>query len=308
MKKLRVFLTGASGYVGGLLVERLAQSPDIERITGIGLTMPSSPLPPKANFIKMDIRSPDVTNLMAGHDVVVHTACIVLWPAKMPAKERDDINLNGVRRMAEAALRSEVRRFVHASSMAAYDPALVGGRTEIKEDFPLGKGDSPFYYWNAKAEAERILTQTLGTSTVLTLLRPIYIIGPRNQSTLKSYQQNAVKILGHNPRRQFVHEEDVASAFVQAVLTDMPGAFNVVSDDFIRLNDVWEIVRAKSVSTLPLWLARLITWVRWRCFGSTVHPSWVEDMLVDFAGSNAKLKKTGWRPSCGSAEALRSAL
>jgi hypothetical protein len=31
-------------------------------------------------------------------------------------------------------------------------------------------------------------------------------------------------------------------------------------------------------------------------------------MLMDFTGSNAKLKSTGWKPRYGSAEALRSAL
>jgi hypothetical protein len=31
-------------------------------------------------------------------------------------------------------------------------------------------------------------------------------------------------------------------------------------------------------------------------------------MLVDFTGSNSRLKSTGWRPRYGSAEALRTAL
>jgi nucleoside-diphosphate-sugar epimerase len=308
MNKLRVFVTGASGYVGSLLLERLAQSPDVESITGIALTMPRSRLQAKVKFIQMDIRSDDLTKVMAGHDVVVHTACIVLWPASMPEKERDDINLNGVRIVGQAALANKVRRFVHASSMAAYDPVLVKGKTDVKEDFPLGKENSPYYYWNAKAGAERILTQVLGSSTVLTFLRPIYIIGPRNQAVIASYRQNAVKFLGQNPRRQFVHEEDVAAAFVQAVHTDMPGAFNVASDDFMQLNDVWKTVGAKFVPTIPLWAARLVTKIRWRYFGSPVHPSWVEDMLVDLAGSNTKLKSAGWTPRYNSAEALRSAV
>ncbi len=305
---MRVFITGSSGYVGSLLVERLAESPEIESITGIGLTPPPGPLPSKARFLRMDVRSPDLTAVMAGHDVVVHTACVVLWSAKMSEKERDEINLDGARRVAQGAIANKARRFVHASSMAAYDPALVRGKEGVKEDFPLGRGDSPFYYWNAKAEAERIVTQTLGTAMVLTLLRPIYIIGPRNQPVIRSYRQNAVKFLGRNPRRQFVHEEDVASAFVQAVLTDTPGAFNVAADDYMRLNDVWKMVGKKFVPTVPLPLARLITAIRWRYFGSPVHPSWVEDMLVDLAGSNAKLKSTGWRPRYGSVEALRSAV
>lgn len=305
---MRVFLTGASGYLGSLLIERLAALPEIESITGIASSKPGAAWPSKAKFIRMDIRSPDLTAAMAGHDVIVHTACIVLWPARMPEKERDDINFNGTRSVAQAALANKVRRFVHASSMAVYDPILARGKTDVTEDFPLGTGDSPYYYWNAKSEAERILTEVLGSSTTLTFLRPIYIIGPRNQPNVKSYRENAVNFLGHNPRRQFIHEEDVAAAFLQAVRADMPGAFNVVPDDFMRLDEVWKIVGKKFVPTVPLWLARSITGFRWRYFGSPVHSCWVEDMLMDFTGSNAKLKSTGWKPRYGSAEALRSAL
>lgn len=305
---MRVFLTGASGYLGSLLMERLAQLPEVESLTGIALNTPRAPLPPRAKFLQLDMRSPDLAAVMAGHDVVVHTACIVLWPAKMSVKERDDINLNGVRNVAQAALANKITRFIHTSSQAAYDPLLAHGQTDVTEDFPLGKGDSPFYYWNAKAVAERILTEILGSSMSLTFLRPIYIIGPRNQPVVKSYRENAVNFMGCNPRRQFIHEEDVVAAFVRALRTDMPGAYNVVPDDFIRMSDVWKKVGAKFVPTAPLWLASLVTRIRWRYFGSPIHPSWVRDMLVDFTGSNAKLKTTGWKPQFGSEQALRSAL
>jgi nucleoside-diphosphate-sugar epimerase len=307
--KMRVFLTGASGYLGSLLAERIVQMPEVESVTGIAWAAPTSRLPPNVRFVQMDIRSPGLAAAMAGHDVVVHTACIVLWPAKMPAKERDDINLNGVRNVARAALANKVRRFIHTSSMAAYDPLLARGKTDVAENFPLGKGDSPFYYWNAKASAERSLTELFaGSSTVLSMFRPIYIIGPRNRPTVQRYRENSIRFPGRDPRRQFVHEDDVAAAFVQALRSEMPGAFNVVPDDFIRLSDVWKIVAARSTPTVPAWLARLVTWLKWRYSGSPVHSSWVADMLVDFTGSNARLRQTGWKPRYGSAEALRSAL
>jgi nucleoside-diphosphate-sugar epimerase len=178
----------------------------------------------------------------------------------------------------------------------------------VTEDFQLGQGDSPFYYWNAKAVAERVLTEVLGTAMVLTFLRPIYIVGPRNRSIVKSYRENAVKFLGQNPRRQFIHEEDVAAAFIRAVHTDMPGAFNVVPDDFMRLNDVWKIVGRKFVPTISPGVARWITAIRWRYFASPIHPSWVQDILVDFTGSNAKLKSLSWKPRYSSKQALCSAL
>lgn len=306
--KRRVFLTGASGYLGGVLVDRLAECAEVERITGIAVRPPARPWPAKARFVQMDVRSADVVRAMAGHDVVIHTAAVVLWPATMPASERDDINFNGTRNVAEAAIANGVERFIHASSMAAYNPLLARGKTAITEEFPLGDGHSPFYYWNSKALTERILTEKFGpTQIVLTLLRPIYIIGPRCP-TVGYYRKNAVRFLNQNPRRQFIHEDDVAEAFVQAMRMEMRGAFNVVPDDFVRLNDVWKMAGATFVPTLPLPIARWITALRWRFLRSPIHHSWVEDMLVDFTGSNARLISTGWKPRYKSADAFLSAI
>jgi UDP-glucose 4-epimerase len=305
---MRVFLTGASGYLGRLLTEHLTRMPEVEGITGISRTAPAGPVPGKLRFVPMDICSPDLKDAMAGHDVVIHTAGVVLWLANMPATRRDEINLGGTLNVAHAALDCGVRRFIHASSMAAYDPRLAKGKSGIDEKFPLGQGDSPFYYWNSKAAAENIVSKVLGTKTLLTLFRPIHIIGPRNRPTLCRYRENAVNLRGYNCRRQFIHEDDVAAAFLQAVRTEMPGPFNIVPDDCIRLNEVWTVIGTQRVVTVPLWTARLVTWLRWRWFGSPIHPSWVRDSLVDFTGANQRLKAAGWKPNYCSEDALRSAL
>jgi UDP-glucose 4-epimerase len=306
---MRVFLTGVSGYFGGLLAETLARVPEVEGITGIDVAEPATDLPAKVDFVQMDIRSPEVEAAMAGHEVVVHTAFVVLWFAKMSAKVRDDINLNGVQNVAQAAAANEVQRFVHASSTAAYDLELLLGPSDTDENSPLGKGDSFSYYSNGKAMAERTLSEVLGpTGTVLTFLRPTWVVGPRNRATIDSMRETAVNIPGRDARNQYVHEDDVAAAFQQAVLADMPGAYNVVPDDFIRLSEVWQILGLESVRTVPAWAARLVAAVQWRFFGSQTHPSWVGLMTLDATASNAKLRATGWVPSCGSADALRSAL
>jgi nucleoside-diphosphate-sugar epimerase len=306
---MRVFLTGANGYLGSVLVDQFSRMAGVECVTGVALNTPNRPLPDKVRFFSLDIRSPDILKVMAGHDVVVHAACVVLWSAAMPAAERDAINLAGVRNVAKAALANNVRHFVQASSMAAYDPFLARGKTEVDEDFPLGAGNSPFYYWNAKALGERILSEVFsGKDILFSLLRPIYIMGPRNRLVVKRYRDNAINFIGCDPRRQFIHEQDVASAFRHVISAGLPGPFNVVPDDFLSLTDVWKTVGARFVPTVPLCLAQLVTWIRWRYFKSPIHSSWVTDMLIDFTGSNARLRKTGWSPQYTSAGALAAAL
>ncbi|MBI5825640.1 MAG: NAD-dependent epimerase/dehydratase family protein [Chloroflexi bacterium] len=271
---IKVFITGAGGYLGSVLATQLACMPEVDSITGvINNTLPPSPLPDKVNLVKIDIRSPEIADAMSGHDFVIHSAFIVQWLANMPAAVRDDINFNGTRNVAQAAIKNKVRGFIHASSVAAYDPIQAQGKENLGEDCLIGKGDSPMYYWNSKALAERILSEVVTPSGIaLTLFRISYIIGPCNYATVPGFRENAVLFPGYNPCAQFVHENDVAQAFAQAIHTDMPGAFNVVPDDSIRLSEIYKIIDAKPM-TIPVWLARLVAFVRWRYLGSPTHPS-----------------------------------
>ena len=63
----------------------------------------------------------------------------------------------------------------------------------VGEDAPIGKGDSFSYYCNGKAMGERTLSEVLGSSaTVLTFLRPIWVVGPRNRVTVASMRQTGM--------------------------------------------------------------------------------------------------------------------
>lgn len=305
---MRVFLTGVNGYLGRVLAEHFAREPAIAAVTGIDVHAPPS-LPAKTTFVRLDVRSPQLAAAVAGHDVVVHTAFVVAWPHRMPAAERDDVNLHGTVNVARAAVAGQVRRFVYSSSDAAYDQHLLKGRSGVTEDFPLGRGDASSYYCNAKAALERTLTDLVPPAGIaLTMFRPGYIMGPRNTTTIASLRSTAVKLIGHDPRSQHVHEYDVATAFTQAVLTDLPGAYNLVPDDSVRLSEVQRILGIRHHLPVPVWLARRIMYASWRWFGSTTHASWLDVMLADFTLSNAKLRATGWAPRYGSVESLRSAL
>lgn len=306
---MRIFLTGVSGYLGSVLADQLAKLPEVEFITGIDISAPKDPLPEKVRFQQMDIRSPELSEAVAGHDTIIHTAFIVLWPARIPESVRDDINLNGIRNVAQAGVSNRVGRFIHTSSIAVYDPTLVADKINVTEDFPLCKGNSFFYYSNGKGLAESSLVEVLGPSSVtLTILRPAYIIGPMNRDTISSWRQTLVKIPGRVAYFQFIHEDDLFAAFCKAIQSDMPGAYNVVADDYITLSDVAQIIGMKRVPVIPIWLAHWVTAIRWKYFGSLVHSSWVDATYSSCSFSNSKLKATGWQPRYSSRAALASAL
>jgi UDP-glucose 4-epimerase len=164
------------------------------------------------------------------------------------------------------------------------------------------------YYSNAKAAAERMLAEALEPRNIcLTIFRPCYISGPRRAEVAMSYRKGAM-FNGHDPRIQFVHEDDVVAAFVRATCSDLPGAYNVVPDDSLRRSQVLRIAGVDSPPTVPVWLARLILTVQWRFFGASIHPSWLDTLLLDATASNTKLRATGWSPRYNTEAAFRSAL
>ena len=308
MQKMLVFLTGLSGGLGSLLAERMAGLAEVEGITGIDVIAPRRPLPPKVRFVEMDVRSSELTAMMAGHDTVIHTAFITKWLAKMPAAVRRDINVNGAHNLAEAAIANRVHRLVHTSSTATYDIPRLVGRSGLTEDSPLGRGNLN-YYCNDKSAAERTLTEVLRASDIiLTILRPCSFVGPNSSQTLEGFRDTASRLPGRDPRVQVAHEDDVVAAFFRAVCSDLPGAYNVAPDDFIRMSEVLKITGSKWVPIIPVRLLQMFLGIRWRYLGSPTHPCWAGASLGDYTASNAKLKATGWKPRYGSADALRSVM
>lgn len=306
---MRVFITGVSGYLGSFLAEYLSEFPEVETITGISRTPPRQSLPPKVEFIPMDIRSPEIAGAIVGHDVLLHAAFMVFWTAKCSPAERDEINLYGIRNVAWAARQAGVQRFIHCSSIAAYDNFLASGREGITEEWPIGIGNSSLYYPNGKALAERVMTETLdGSDIPLTIFRPSFIIGPHDRTYIPGVRQNPIRYPGRNPRIQYIHEDDLGDAFLQAMRTDLPGAYNLVPDDCLRWSEILEILGVKLALPFPSWLVRGYMGFRWRYLGDRLHPDWYDTMLFDWVISNSKLRETGWAPRFSSADALRSAL
>ena len=168
----RVLVTGASGFIGLPLCAQLSRA-GIEVVAGV--RRPSAELaalaaltPPGAEGRLRQVElgdlgaAPNWSAALAAVDAVVHLAARVhvLGTAPDPAAFHR-VNVEGTKRLAEAAARAGVRRFVFISSVKA------------KND-----GDDP--YGQSKAEAEEWLGETsvrLGLPCVI--VRPTLVYGPR---------------------------------------------------------------------------------------------------------------------------------
>src|SRR4051812_27444481 len=105
-----VAITGISGYVGRALLGALDGDPSITRIVGIDLAEPGV-TGRNLEFYSMDVRSPELADVLRGCDTVVHLAALSKGSDLADAR---DTNVGGTRSVADAASRAGVRKLIFA--------------------------------------------------------------------------------------------------------------------------------------------------------------------------------------------------
>src|SRR5919204_2130529 len=147
---------GATGNVGVRVVEALARRDEVDEIVGVARRRPELETP-KTTYAAADIRSAVLTTLFRGVDAVVHLA----WMIQPGRDERvtASTNVEGSRRVVQAAIEAGVRALVYASSVGTYAPGPKSMR--VDEDWPATGVPSSFYSRH-KATLERDLRWRAG--------------------------------------------------------------------------------------------------------------------------------------------------
>lgn len=196
---MSVFLTGASGFVGGHVLRRLASA-------GRGpihcLVRDPARLPEVAGDVRAvvgDLERPSAwAAALAGCDTVVHLAALT---GKASESAHFRVNADGTRRLLEHAAAAGVRRFLFVSTIAVTYPE--------KRHYP---------YARAKDEAE---VHVRASGLDWAVLRPTVVLGPGSPLWEKFRSLAAAPVTpvfgnGRN-RIQPVHVGDVARC-VEAML------------------------------------------------------------------------------------------
>ena len=258
MAALTVAVTGPTGDLGIAIVDALERSRAIKRVVG----MARRPFDPaelgwrKTEYRRGDVTDPaSVRDLVKGADVVVHLAFAILSAGDATR----ELNVQGSRRVFEAAARAGAVRICYASSVAAYG-FHADNPDWLTEDIPAhGSPEHP--YSHHKAEVERVLGEVLRRRrrTVAYVFRPCIVAGPRARTMLQAipyYRAReaipapVARLLGSMPvlrpvipdpgtRLQLVHEDDVARAFLAGVRgLGEPGPYNLAAGGTLSLTDV----------------------------------------------------------------------
>jgi nucleoside-diphosphate-sugar epimerase len=322
---LTVAVTGPTGTLGFGLMPLLQADDRVARVTGVA-RRPFDPAAygwTKTVYRRGDVRDPEVLRDAFRHaDVVVHLAFLVTGDA--PGETIRSVNIDGTLNAFDAAAAAGVRRFVFASSVAAYG-FHRDNPTGMTEDWPVRPARRLFYA-QEKARLEHLLQARADRpgAPALYLLRPCIVLGPHTAGA-KSLPRGplgaSVRALARWAGRipfpvpapevpvQLVHETDVGEALLLCVLAaGPPGAYNIAADGVVTPGTV-----AGELGMLPLPVPPGLVRAAARAIAALPFlppvAQWVE------AASNPPImdttrakKELGWDPLFTALETLRDTL
>jgi nucleoside-diphosphate-sugar epimerase len=310
---MRVVVTGASGNVGTSVLAALAQESEVESVVGIARRRPAVEFP-KTTWASANVVTDDLGELLAGADAVVHLAWLIQPSRNMEALHAT--NVEGSRRVFEAAGRAGVRALVYASSVGAYSEGPKD--RAVDESWPTDGIPSSFYSRH-KAAVERILDsfERENPSMRIVRLRPGLIfkreaateirrlfVGPFLPGAL--VRPSLIPFVPSLPRLRFqaVHSLDVGDAYRRAVVSDVRGAFNIAADPVLDPQELGRLLDARPLS-VPGAVLRAGAWATWKLRLQPSPPGWIDMALgVPIMDTGRARRELGWQPRTSSGEAL----
>jgi UDP-glucose 4-epimerase len=322
-ERLTVAITGPTGDIGRALVHALERSRAIGEIRG----MARRPIDPEYGFKRLEYRQGnvldegDVERFVAGADVVVHLAFIILGSHE----ETRSINLEGSRNVFQAAIACGAKRLVYASSVAAYG-FHADNPQPLTEDVPP-RGTSEFYYSAQKAELEGLLAGlTEGVDIDTYVFRPCIVAGPDALLMVDNipYVRISEQLPGAVRRLfdvvpmlkpvipdpgvpyQLVHHDDVATAIRAAIQgRGEPGVYNLAGDGELTIS---ELASEMGYYTLPVpeLAVDATAAITARLPFMPPEAAWIQAFRVPAIMDTGKARKQlGWRPKHSGRDALR---
>ncbi|HEY4045377.1 MAG TPA: hopanoid-associated sugar epimerase [Acidobacteriaceae bacterium] len=249
---MKVFLTGATGFVGSHVAHELASRGATVRI----LVRPSSPLQNleglPLELVNGDLLKPEtLRGGMAGCDAVIHVAADYrLWitdPKRIYA-----VNVEGTRELLRIAQEEAVPRVVYTSSVATMGFRSDG--TIIDENTPVSLADMIGHYKRSKFLAEQVAITAARAGQQVIVLNPTTPIGSNDIKPTPT-GHIIVDFLNHkfpayvDTGLNLVDVKEVAKTHVDALTRGCPGERYILGGENLTLKQILD--KMSAITQIP---------------------------------------------------------
>jgi len=314
---MNILVTGATGFTGTALTQRLVKGGHCVRIIVRNQNKVEPELANKLEVIQGSITDENIVKgALEGIEAVIHTAAVYREPG-LTDNVYWDVHVKATENLLKYSLKTGVKRFVHVSTGG------VHGHIEnppANEDYRFAPGD---IYQRTKLEGE-IKAREFSRNTVLpvVIIRPSPIYGPGDMRLLKLFKLAKMKYTLLPGKGEIfyhmVYIDDLIDAFILALEKDsaIGETFIIGGNETLSLNQLLDLISdtlnyTKSkvhLPTLPFKIAGIIC--EKICIPFKIDPP-IYPRRVDFFTKSRsfnidKAKKIlGYNPHMSLAEGIR---
>ena len=307
----KVLVTGADGFIGSHLVERLVrEGADVRAFVLYNsfsswgwLDYVPSDIKGRFDVFQGDVRDPNGVRIaMQGCETVFHLAALIAIPYSYHSPDTYvDTNIRGTLNVVQAARDLDIQRVLQTSTSEVYGTAQY---VPIDELHPV-HGQSP--YSASKIGADQIaISFNRSFELPLVVVRPFNTYGPRQSAraviptviTQALAGQKQIKLGSLHPTRDFSYVSDTVDGFVTLAQCD------AAIGEFVNLGSNFEISIGETARLIAEIADHDIEIVEDQ---QRLRPSASEVERL-FACTDKMRKLTGWEPKYGALDGFRRGL
>ncbi len=249
---MKIVITGGSGLVGNNLARRLVD--DGHTVTVADRTSGPAVADLDVDFVEIDVLDPaTLHSAFEGADVVFHLAAIISITGDADGMVRR-VNIEGPANAARVAREVGVARFVHCSSVHAYDLRTCG--PSLDESGPRTTDDASPVYDRTKYAGELQVRAEIEAGLDAVIVNPSGVFGPYDFGPSRVTEMLLQLRSGRIPVTvaagfDFVDVRDVVDGMVAAMEHGRTGENYLLSGNRITIHELRQLVLAGADRVWP---------------------------------------------------------